>query len=41
MAEYLAQRIKDGALDYDVIVSSETYKQYKEEIDAFLNKENN
>lgn len=36
MAEYLAQRIQEGALDYDIIISSKTYGQYKKDIDKIL-----
>ena len=36
MAKYLAQRIKDGRLNYDEVVAR--YPQFKEEIDRILGK---
>ena len=34
MARYLAQRIKEGKLDYDEVIKK--YPQFKEEIDRIL-----
>jgi len=36
MAKYLAMRIKQGALEYDAVIS--IYAQFKDEIDTILGR---